>query len=219
MALYTPSTVQGYLKAGIVKPEQLTGLTYEGQTIVAGKYAGSVTGGTKAVKARARKSWWPEKKKIEAATLYAALGNFRRVADIAKVPVTTVERWATEDWWLMTISKVRREQAEEMDVKTTKIVDKALDKIMERIEDGDYIYDMKAGKAVPMPVSARDLAIVAGTIFDKRQLIRGEATKISKAVQSEDFLEKLADKFIAFSKGKTTAREAVTVDAEVVEEK
>jgi hypothetical protein len=221
MALYTPSSVKNLLDKGLLKDSQVTPLSYEGKTIVTTKQSGNPPSMRVSGK-KHKHGWWPEHKKIEAATLYAALGNARRVAELSKIPLGTIERWCTEDWWLMTLSKVRREQAEEMDAKTTKIIDKALDKIVERIDDGDYIYDIKRGKAVPVPVSARDLTIVAGTIFDKRQLIRGEATKITKAVNSEEFLEKLADKFVEFSKNKLTNKrppETLEIeDAQVVNE-
>jgi hypothetical protein len=152
---------------------------------------------------RHNQGWWPDEKKIECCTLYAAMGNYRRVAELSKIPEHTIIRWSHEDWWLQTLQKVRREENIQTDKKFSTIVDKALTKLEERIEKGDYVYDIKRGCAMPVPVSARDLTIVTGTLFDKRQLLRGEATRISQAGTSEDHLKKLADQFAAYVKAKT----------------
>ena len=170
-----------------------------------------------------RKGWWPEDKKIEAATLHCATGSVTQVAKLTGVPLETIRTWRTEEWWAVCQARVRREQSDELDAKFTKVVDKALEKIVDRIETGDYVYDIKKGVAVPIPMSGRDLSIVAGTIFDKRQLVRGEATKIVKAVTSEQQLEQLAARFKEMVTGKTidTAdyKEELDIeDAEVIEQ-
>lgn len=146
--------------------------------------------------------WWPDEKKIEVATLYVALGSVKKVSELAKVPKTTVERWMSEDWFYQTLQRVRREEGAVTDVKFTKIVDKALDKLMERIDNGDAVYDIKRGTVAMLPVSARDLSMVTGIIFDKRQLLRGEATKIVASSTSEEHLKKLAHQFADYVKSK-----------------
>lgn len=218
MALYDRDKVQSMLASGQLKPEKLTGLVYmtkdgtEKEVVITGQ-KGKPSGYSKTKKAH---GWWSEEKKIEACTLHAATGNLSNVARLTKIPEGTLRKWKEEEWWMVCQSRIRREKNEEHDKKFTDIVDKALDKIVDRIENGDYMYDIKRGVAVPVPVSARDLSIVAGTIFDKRQLLRGEATKISKAVNTEEHLNMLADKFIAAVKQKGVGmREPVTLDNEI----
>ena len=46
---------------------------------------------------------------------------------------------------------------QELDAKTSKIVDKALDQIMDRLENGDHIYDQKTGRIRRAPVKLREL--------------------------------------------------------------
>lgn len=197
MALMSKDTLRKRLAAGKTKPESVTGLEYEGKAIVA---EGQIGKPTKA--AHHNKLYWPEAKKIEACTMHAALGNLKRVSELTKIPYATVQRWSEEDWWLLTQQRIVREENHEADRKITNIVDKAYEKILERVEHGDTVYDIKRGVVVPVPVSARDLSIVAGTLFDKRQLLRGEATKITRAESSEEQLQKLAQKFMDFVKSK-----------------
>lgn len=214
LAFYTKEAVQNRLKAGKMKPESRTGLTYEGKEIILEKQTGynPAARGVRMGTLKRSKKHYPEAKKIEAATLYAALGNVYRVAELTGVPYGTCKKWSQEDWWYATLARVKRENLDEMDAKTTKIIDKALDKLMERIDGGDYIYDMKTGRTVPIPMSGRDLAIVTGTIFDKRQLLRGEATKITHAVASDDHLKMLADKFVQFVEEKQSKQLPKTID-------
>ena len=193
MALVKQEVLDNMIETGNLKPEETTGLKYKDKAIIMQKQrGGDTTKKRRAVPAH----YIPEEKKIEAATLFAAMGNFKRVAALAKIPEKIVRRWGQEDWWFRILADVKRDESFGMDKKMSTIVDKALDKLVDRIEGGDYVYDIRQGKAVPIPMSGRDLSIVTGTVFDKRQLLRGDATKIVAAVNSEEHLLKLANKFI-----------------------
>ena len=82
----------------------------------------------------------------------------------------------------------------------SKVIDKALDMLVSRIEDGDYQYDQKTGRLVKVPLKARDLERVAAGLFDKRQLIRKQPTNIkSDPAGQTDRLLKLAEQFAEFA--------------------
>lgn len=82
----------------------------------------------------------------------------------------------------------------------SKVIDKALDLIMERIDQGDYQYDQKTGKIVKIPLKVRDLERVASGLFDKRQLIRKQPTSIKTSdLNQADRLLKLAEQFAIFA--------------------
>lgn len=214
MALVSTASVARLLSANRLKEKDVTGLTItvdgEEKAILLTKQ-----GGKPVKERRHKKHWWPESKKIEAATLYAATGSIPRTSSLAKVPLQTLRNWISEDWFLQIMNRVKREEGVAMDRKFTKIVDKALDKIEERIDTGDYVYDMKRGVAAPIPMSGRDLTLVTGTLFDKRQLIRGDATKITTAVNSEEHLKKLAQDFIKFVADKRLAKREIVIEGEV----
>jgi hypothetical protein len=220
MALYAPSMIPGLLKGKAITKEQITDLEYEGKVIIAARQGGKPRD-FRMKKTRATKvGFYTEAKKVETATLYAALGDVKATAKLAKVPVEQVEKWQDEEWWLLTLAKVKRNQNSVLDVKASTIVDKAMDQLLNRVEQGDHILNIKTGEIVQIPMSGRDLSVVAGTIFDKRQLIRGEATKISKAVNSEEFLEKLADKFKEFARqsNNATKRPPAVISSEEIED-
>lgn len=150
-------------------------------------------------------------KKMEVACCYAVTGNSRRAAEITKVPEGTIRSWKSQDWWLEIQSRIVREQDEELDVKLTKLVDKAVDQVNDRLDNGDYVYNPKNDKIIRKPVNAKDLAIVTAITVDKRQLLRGQPTSRVEKVSTDERLKKLANQFKQF----TLARD-ITVDAEVI---
>lgn len=205
MALINRDKVKNLQEHIKIRDSGLTYMTEDGKekAIMVMAQQGQPAGGRKSPNAtKGRHRWHTDEKKIEVCTLYAAVGNAKKVAELTKVPEGTVTRWMTEDWWALTSQRIKREEGLVTDKKFSTIVDKALVKLEERIEKGDMMYDIKRGKVVPVEVSARDLAIVTGTIFDKRQLLRGEATKITSVSTSEEHLKQLATQFTTWVKEK-----------------
>lgn len=230
MALYTEKALLKMMYKGDktrLRDTGYTGLYYEDpdrnnerRYIVVGKQMGGQVHTTdpkrQERKLLPKKGWIPEAKKIEAATLHAAIGNLEKTAQLAKVPVDTLRKWQEEDWWMTTQQRVKREAMEEVDAKFSQLITKALDKLEKSIDEGDFIYDFKKGRAVQIPMTGRDLAMVTGINFDKRQLLRGEATKITTTTDPEKHLIELAKKFAELvNKDKRETRGEI-VDAEYV---
>lgn len=144
--------------------------------------------------------WWSKKKRLEAVTTYLALGSMVETARLCNVPVSTLEGWKRSDWWGELVQDIQSGEGQKQDNKMSKAIDKALDLIMERMEEGDYQYDQKTGRLVKVPLKARDLERVASGLFDKRQLIRKQPTNIKVNEQSQqDRLLKLAEQFAEFA--------------------
>ena len=214
MALYTEKAVKNLIEKRGLDRSSYTGLYYiddnnQKRYIVLEKQGGNMDGHTTNPQGQERKlvrrtkGWWPESKKIEAATLHVAVGNMVQVSKLTKIPLPTLRNWSEEPWWSSIQQRVKREANEETDSKFSKVVDKALDKLQVAIEKGDYIYDIKKGELANIPMTGRDLATVAGIVFDKRQLLRGEATKITKSsTDTEQHLRALAEKFAQLVKSK-----------------
>lgn len=150
-------------------------------------------------------SWFTEEKRIEAVTAYAIYGNIPRVSEITKVAQHTLRAWRRQEWWNELIQRVRIEKDEELDSKFSAIIEKTLDKVIESVEEGNSVYDLKRGQLVKVPISAKEGAEVINKIVDKRQLLRGLPTRrtenTSKDVQER--LKMLAKEFEKIVKGRT----------------
>jgi hypothetical protein len=104
------------------------------------------------------------------------------------------------DWWSNLITEIQSGDGQRVDNKMSKIIDKALDALVTRLDEGDYQYDQKTGRLVKVPLKARDLERVTAGLFDKRQLIRKQPTNIkaSDLNQTERLLQ-LAEQFAKFA--------------------
>lgn len=145
---------------------------------------------------------WSEKKKMEALGVFIATGSVTMAATQCNIPFETVKSWSKKDWWKDKIKEIQNEDYEKLDAKLTKVIDKALDSVMDRIENGEYMYDPKTGKTKIMPAKLRDLNTAFNSLMDKRQLIRKQPTKIVEQATTAAILQNVADQFTQFITGK-----------------
>ena len=153
--------------------------------------------------------WYPEEVRIEAVALYAALGNCAEVSRMLQVKPTTIRQWKTTEWWEQMMRRVHMEQDEALDSKFTKIVDTCMDEINDRLKDGEYVYNTKTGATVRVKPKMRDVAMVAVSNLEKRQLLRGQPTSRSEKVDVNDSLQRLANEFSRFATAKEVVVEEV----------
>lgn len=186
-----------------------TGYSYEGKPITLTKKPGPPI-----KQARHNPKWYPEQTKVEAATLYAVTRNWGHTSELSKVPVGTLKKWAQEDWWQNVIGRIVKDKNDELDGALTSIIHECQEQIKNRLQVGDPKVNFKTGDVYYVPLDVRALTMSLAILFDKRQLIRGEATSRSETVSTEKRLEFLKGQFEKFSKAKEIEGEA----QEVVEE-
>lgn len=190
-------------KQGRPTTEQLRRKNY-----AANKAAGKATG---------NRIHYSDKEKMEAACAFAVTGNSRRTAELTNIAEGTIRSWKTTEWWNEIQARIIKEQDEELDTKLTKLIDKAVGEVNDRLEDGDFVYNPKLDKLIRKPVNAKDLAITSAVLVDKRQLLRGQPTTRVEKVSQDETLLKLAAEFQKFSKAKTIEQSSNIIDAELIE--
>lgn len=137
---------------------------------------------------------WSEAKKIEAVTTWLALGNIPLVEGVTGVPRATLRQWKVQPWWKDLVSEIQTEDDQQLDGKLSKVVERSLDAVMERIEGGEFHIDSRTGQVKRVPVKLRDVHRVMVDVIDKRNLIRGKPTSRTEKVEG-DILVKLATQF------------------------
>lgn len=167
-------------------------------------------------KATGNRIHYSDKEKMEAACAFAVTGNSRRTAELTKISEGTIRSWKTTEWWNDIQSRIIKEQDEELDTKLTKLIDKAVDEVNDRLGEGDYVYNPKLDKLIRKPVNAKDLAITSAVLVDKRQLLRGQPTARVEKVSQDATLLKLAEEFKKFSQAKTITQSPDIIDAELI---
>lgn len=140
-----------------------------------------------------RNKTYSELDKIQAAAAYVATGSSDKAGEMVNIPGRTIRTWTKEDWWPNALAQAREAMSEELDGKFTEIIHRATGELIDRIEYGDEVINQKTGETYRRKLSARDLSIVCGIAFDKRQLIRAQPTCIDQRQVSET-LEMLAER-------------------------
>lgn len=158
---------------------------------------------------------WKESKKIEAVTTYLSTGNLTETARILAVPIRTLESWKISDWWKEMVARIQADEDQQLDAKTSKAINKALDGLMDRIEHGEYVYDQKTGQLKRAPAKLRDLNTAFNHLLDKRQLLRNKPTKIIEQQSTAIALQNLAAQFANFTKKEEKVVEYIENDTVV----
>lgn len=200
------------------RPEKKTGFTFRGKEIILSKTRGAPFTGL--VKKGMERGIYPEEKRIEAVTIYAATGHFGRTSELTKLPESLIRQWRKQSWFQELLREIRSENNEKLDAKFTEIVDAALDQLSDRITHGDHVV-LRDGSLVRRPVTAKDLSLVSAINIDKRQLLRGEPTSRSESLgtveqQTVGRLEKLAETFEQLAKHGRITKVIDVTDAELI---
>lgn len=147
------------------------------------------------------KNQWTYETKLLVADILQQTQNFRTAAELTDVHINTIKLWTESDWWPEIVEKTKRIARAELNSRLTKIVDLALSRIEDRLENGDYVLNNKTGEIIRKPVSLKDANQVAKDILGQQidiQKMEREEIKIDSSVS--DILKNLATEFAKFNK-------------------
>lgn len=144
--------------------------------------------------------WWSDAKRIEVVTTWLALGKTPLVAACTGVPEGTIRQWKTQPWWKEMEVSITTENDQELDSKLAKRIDKALDVVLDRLENGDFMFDPKTSGFIRRPVSMKDTNKVMVDLMDKRLLIRKQPKEAQSQEAIGDILKNLAKEFAEMAK-------------------
>jgi hypothetical protein len=88
---------------------------------------------------------WPHEKRIEVATKWLALGNMRLVSELTGVDYQLCRMWKQQPWWAEVVAEIKASRNVVVDSKLSKIVDKSLEMIEDRLENGDIFQGKDRG--------------------------------------------------------------------------
>lgn len=113
----------------------------------------------------------PRGKKTSPETMYAIMAcyavteNYAETSRILDIPVKTVEKTVKENKDKDEFAKLCRDKKDEFAEKATEAIDLAFKRLKESLSDETN------------HIPANHLTTVIGTLFDKRALVKGEATE------------------------------------------
>jgi hypothetical protein len=155
-----------------------------------------------------------ENKRIEAVTTYLILGKLPLVASTIGVPLATLKAWKTSQWWHDLVAEIQIESDVDLDVKLAKRIDKALELVNDRLDNGDYLYDPKTGSFIRKPVNIRDGWKVASEMIDRRWLLRKQPKDVTSQEEIGAILKNLATEFADMARKRVNEK---IIEGEVVD--
>lgn len=165
---------------------------------------------------------FPPEKRIEAVTKYLLVGNLRLTAELCGISYQLAKQWKQMDWWKDLEAEIRATRHVKVDNKLSKIVDKSLAAVEDRIDNGEIKVNRKTGEVFREPVSALTANKVANDLlmrqneFSKRTI---EETSSQKQATIADQIAELAKQFEQFNKARTVTVVAKEVTDAVPKER
>ena len=157
-------------------------------------------------------SQYPEKVKVKAVVLYNQVGSLRSVAETLGVRYDTMRQWHISEWWKDIEDDLKSQKRTKLSGQMTKLKDKAIEIVEDRLTNGDFFYDQKTGELVRKPVGADTASNILRTALDKH-LQMEEMALLEKKVATEekitDRLKKLGEDFQRFAKAKEISNNAI----------
>lgn len=115
--------------------------------------------------------------KEKAVALYVLNANYAYVAEQVGAPESTVRGWLQSDEGAQAIADCRAKNREGMDARLTALMQRALDASEKRIAA------IEQGEKADL----REISTFYGTLYDKRALMRGEATSnVGQSIITQD---------------------------------
>ena len=185
-------------------PDKLSGYKLDDKEIILGKKRGP---GFKFN----NPSYFNLEQKTDACALYCVYGDVDQVSEMTGIDPKFLRQWKDEPWWNEIQKKVFVEQNEKLGSRISTVLDKSLLEIEERLQNGDYLWDVRKSKFVRKPIDTKVLSNLFNNLVNRRQLIRGEPTSITTKLAVDDRLRLLAEQFEKFASAKeveqTTTKE------------
>lgn len=159
---------------------------------------------------------FPLEKRIEVVTKWMALGNQRLVAELTGVSYELVRLWKRSDWWKELEAEIRASRQIQVDNKLSRLIDKSLETISDRLENGELKYNSKENRLERIPVSLLTANKVANDMLTRqnelsKMVVAETSTEANQSIK--DQITMLAAEFAKFN----TKRTVDLVDAKAAD--
>lgn len=131
--------------------------------------------------------------KLSAVCTYLTSTSMVATAKSTGINRKTLVQWKTTDWWDTEQTRLQHEKAEQHRQQYSKIVDKANQETLDRLENGDFAHYQ--GKKFRIPVKAKEAAIISGIATEKIHLADNMSISISSNQSSTEAIKALAQQF------------------------
>ena len=138
--------------------------------------------------------------KIDTVKTFLALGgNLSLTSGATGIPYGTLKQWKATNWWTSVVAELKKEDRLEISAKTKTILDKSLSQLVDRLEHGDWFFDVKTGKLRRKPVPVKDLHKISVDMMDRKEKLDKGMEENINPESNDDRLRGLAERFAALA--------------------
>jgi transposase-like protein len=157
---------------------------------------------------------WPLEKKIEVVSKYLVLGNMKLVSVDTGVDYGLLRQWKMQPWWKDLELEIRATQNIAVDNKLSRIIERAMDVTLDRLENGEIVFNRKTGELDRVPVSMKDANKVTTDLMTKQHALRKEESAQPQTSQQSvtEQLKTLAMEFAKWAEAKQKPIDVETIE-------
>lgn len=134
-------------------------------------------------------SRYSDTQKLEAVTTYLMLGKYTSTATALNIPLETIRIWKAQAWWKDYEQEIRRASNLEVSSKLKNIINRSADIVLDRLANGDIIFNTKTGTTMRKDVSAKTAADILAKGVDKDILL--QKLDVAPAAAEEQIMDRL----------------------------
>jgi hypothetical protein len=115
------------------------------------------------------------------------------------------------------VQEIQSDEDTELSTRLQKIVNKSLDAVVDRLENGEYVYNNRTGNITRVPANLKDVHRVAVDLHDKRTLLRNRQVAKRDEGSEGDRLLKLAEQFASFANAVAKSKKDPDHDEKIID--
>lgn len=169
------------------------------------------------IKNRKKAQFRSDSVKVEVVKTYLALGaNAALTAGATNIPLRTIKLWKTQNWWKNLVNELKKAEKLELSAKTKTIIERSMELLADRLENGDAFYHPKTGEIIRKPVPAVTLHQIAKDMIDRKNIL-DKAFEEKVVVETKgDKLADLAERFAKLAEMSIEKKKPVVEVTDVV---
>ena len=110
--------------------------------------------------------------KVEVVKTFLALGgNLQLTSGATNIPYRTLNVWKATNWWKNLVNELKKAEKLELSAKTKTIIERSMELLADRLENGDAFYHPKTGEIIRKPVPAVTLHQIAKDMIDRKTIL------------------------------------------------
>lgn len=160
---------------------------------------------------------WSDTQKLEAVQMFLMTGSPTVTCAALKIPEQTLKNWRATEWWKELQTELKTQDDLQLSARMQKIVNRSLDQLEDRLENGEYMFDKYTGEVKRKPINALTALKITTDMMTRRDAVI-ERTFNGTSVTEDKVAQTLANLAESFAKIARQERPTIEVTDVIIGE-